>query len=161
VGRSIPSFALVFALLLGLGSRVGTIVVHSHAGGDEAHHHGDVHYVGYVDHDHVAGHRHDSGHGHDHDAPAPHGPTAPTGGDDSEHSHYVAGDGPIVRRSGPTVPAAISLDVFASDAVGLALSAPSTIVPIEIEERDAPPRHALWPPGSTIERRLGGLGLLL
>lgn|GEM_PF-5085679 len=157
MGRSIPSFALVLAVLLGLVSRVGTVVVHTHEGGEEAHHHGDLHYVGYVDHDHAAGH----GHGHDHDGPAPHGPSEPADSDDSEHSHYVASDGPIVRRSGPAVPAAIALDVFAFDSMGLVASEPSQIVPSRTEQRPVPPRRALWPPGSTIERRLGGLGLLL
>lgn len=151
MGRSIPSFALVLAILLGLVSRVGTVVVHAHADGDEVHHHGDLHYVGYVDHDHA----------HGPSDPEHHDPASPPHDDDSEHAHYVAGDGPIVRRSGPVAPAALSLEVLAFDAMGLALRAPSTIVPVVSEPLDAPTSQTLWPPGSTIERRLGGLGLLL
>ncbi len=153
MGRSILSFALVAAILLGLSGRVGAVIVHAHEGGCSEHQHADLGYVG-----HLA-----EPHGHEHDAPPAPPPNDDSDDSDPQHAHYAVGDGPIVRRGSLTsLPGLLVSDVVALGVVGSVehLSAsPATAVVEAAAEPDG--LRTRWPSTTTVERLIQGLGLLL
>lgn len=147
--------ARALALFLALLTATGLcgpceIVVHGHEGGHAAHHHATVGAARVAQHVPLVGRCTDASHAPCCPLPGEHGEN-----DDpcEEHAHVVASPAEaIVRATAPVVPAASA-----------ALPPLPVSMPVRADE-DGPTAEATGARGpphrSTLERRLGGLGLL-